>query len=310
MIITPPSFWHGRDYLKWLTAILLAFLGHWGFVLAFGDKNHPAPEPLSMPAVMLEFAEFAQSATKVEQLTIGLPQEVTQDSVASPSEPSPPVEPVETPKVAVEESPAVEEPEIVVEKQQNETPDPQTKPKTEPKVQPNVKSKVEPKKVAKKPVNKTSPKKVNAEPTERDSNSEVNSQASSQVNSAPPKGDDSQTAAPNDSDAHSKQLTQHWQSKVLGKLRRHQSYPHSALENRIEGTVAVNIQIDAQGNVLSAIVRKSSGHNVLDSEAIKIVQRASPLPAPPENLVKQGKVAFSVPIRFNIKEYRKWQNLG
>lgn len=287
MIITPPSFWHGRESLKWLVAMIVAFLGHWGFVLAFGNKAHPVPEPMAMPAVMLEFADFPQSATQVESFSVGMPQQITQDSIATPVDVMP--ETIDDPKISVEETSNTEEPEIVVEKKPKESP------KKDPKIVKN------PQKIVKKKINVERKK-----PQEK--TNEVDSQASALANSAPPKGDDSKTAAPNDSDGKTQQFAQNWQSRVLGQLRRHQSYPSAALENRIEGTTLLHIRIDSQGMVLLTQVYKSSGHHLLDNEAVKIVQRASPLPIPPEHLVKQNTLSFNIPIRFNIKEYRKLKN--
>ncbi|MDO4698771.1 MAG: energy transducer TonB [Pasteurellaceae bacterium] len=281
MIITPPSFWHGRESLKWLAAMIVAFLGHWGFVLAFGDKQNPAPEPMAMPAVMLEFADFPQSATQVESFSIGVPQQITQNSIATPAE----MLPTNMPKVSVEDTPEIAHAEIVVEKKP-ETPTKKRPQHTHPPKQGGEKK-------------TKSAKKRQAKPND------VDSQSSAQANSAPPKGEDSSTAAPIDSNGSNQQLAQNWQSRVLGKLRRHQSYPAFALENRVEGTVAITIHINAQGKLFSANIRKSSGHHILDSEAIKIAHRASPLPPPPAHLLKQGELHFTVPIRFNIKEYRK-----
>lgn len=287
MIIIPPSCWQGNESLKWLIALVFASLGHWGLVLAFGEKTHPTPEPLAMPAVMLEFADFPQSATQVESFSIGVMQQITQDSVATPADPTPDIAP--EPKVYVAESPEVEQPDIVVEKKPEEPP--QKKPEVVKETNQVVKQKP-----------KITRKKNQAKP------SNVDSQATAQANSAPPKGEEATTAAPNDSDGNTQQLAQRWQSRVLGKLRRHQSYPAFALNNRIEGAVVVHIQIDARGKVLSVSIHKSSGHRVLDSEALTIVNRASPLPAPPAHLPQQGELRFNLPIRFNLKEYRQRQS--
>lgn len=288
MIVMPPSFWQGAEYRKWLAAFGLAALGHWSLVWALGDKAEPAPEPLAMSAVMLNFAELPQSAMKIEPVAIGLPQEVTQESIAEPLEP-PPTEPTEPPKVVVEESPEPPKVEIVVEKQPKK---PLEKPKEKPK------------KVVKKPIEKP---REHTKPVEKPIHqaqvSNVNSQASANSSAAAPKGDDSQTVAPNNSVAASKSLAQNWQSKVLGHLARHQQYPASARENGVEGTPWVNIVLDEQGRVLNVSLRKSSGANVLDNEALALIQRASPLPAPPQNVLQNQRVTFAVPIRFNLKAF-------
>ncbi len=49
-------------------------------------------------------------------------------------------------------------------------------------------------------------------------------------------------------------------------------YPGSALRNRCQGTVEIEIMVDAAGGVTSANVRKSSGFPVLDEAALEVVK--------------------------------------
>lgn len=297
MIVSPPSF--AKEYRKWLAAFAFAAVGHWSLVWALGEKSQPVPEPLAMSAVMLNFAELPQSSMQIEPVAIGKPQQVTPDSVATPPEPQP-VELNEPPKIAVEESP-VEKAEIVLKKQ----PKLQQKPKEKPKLEPKEK----PKKVVKKPLEKpVRTPNENAKPTENARQakvSEVNSQASAASTAAAPKGNDSQIAAPHDSVSSSKNQAQNWQAKVLGHLSRHLQYPVTAQQNSIEGTPWVLIQVDGNGTVRNVSLRKSSGANVLDNEALALAKRASPLPAPPAALLKGDSISFSVPIRFNLNEFKK-----
>lgn len=51
----------------------------------------------------------------------------------------------------------------------------------------------------------------------------------------------------------------------------------------LQGRVLVVFSLSGDGTLLGARVSKSSGHNELDSQALKIVQAAS-FPTPPSNL--------------------------
>ncbi len=87
---------------------------------------------------------------------------------------------------------------------------------------------------------------------------------------------------------------------LLGRaIAKHKSYPKIAERRGWEGTVLLDLQIDNSGNVLSAIVRDSSGYDALDKRALEMVEKASPFPAPPK--VLQGSTFnISVPVAFKL----------
>lgn len=69
--------------------------------------------------------------------------------------------------------------------------------------------------------------------------------------------------------------------QILDVARRHNTYPALARENNWEGQVLVRMEIAADGRV-SLAVGKSSGHPVLDRQAMEMFKRAQaqvPLPA-------------------------------
>jgi protein TonB len=51
--------------------------------------------------------------------------------------------------------------------------------------------------------------------------------------------------------------------------------------------------------VLSARLTGSSGDTALDEEAVSMVRRASPVPAPPSGVGGGGAIVLAVPVRFN-----------
>lgn len=85
-----------------------------------------------------------------------------------------------------------------------------------------------------------------------------------------------------------------WQSRVNAHLNRHKRFPSGA---KGQGVVAVRFAISPSGQVLSASVARSSGDAVLDSAAVDLVRRASPVPAPPPSIA-QVRLGITVPISF------------
>ena len=66
---------------------------------------------------------------------------------------------------------------------------------------------------------------------------------------------------------------------VFGHLQRFKRYPAAARGK--SGTVVVRFVLNRVGDVIESAVTKSSGNDVLDREAVAILQRASPFPAFP-----------------------------
>jgi periplasmic protein TonB len=87
---------------------------------------------------------------------------------------------------------------------------------------------------------------------------------------------------------------------LLGRtIAKYKSYPKIAERRGWEGTALLDLKIDSNGNVLSAVVRESSGYDALDKRALEMVEKASPFPAPPK--VLQGRTFnISVPVAFKL----------
>ncbi|WP_323055412.1 energy transducer TonB [Brucella intermedia] len=86
-----------------------------------------------------------------------------------------------------------------------------------------------------------------------------------------------------------------WQSRLMAHLERRKRYPAGAKSRREEGVVYVRFRIDEAGNVLSASLARSSGFQELDSEVLSLVQRASPVPAPPPDANR----TITAPVKFS-----------
>jgi TonB family protein len=87
--------------------------------------------------------------------------------------------------------------------------------------------------------------------------------------------------------------------RLLAQLNRFKQYPRAARQAHIEGVVMLHFVMDGQGRVLSFEIVRSSGHPVLDNEALALIQRAQPLPALPADFPSPSLDAV-VPIEFSL----------
>lgn len=111
------------------------------------------------------------------------------------------------------------------------------------------------------------------------------------------------TAAPVQSDALSvKQAQLSWEGLVKGKLNSVKRYPSDAKRRGREGIARVTFLVDAQGNILSSEIVKSSDTLALDRESLAMLKRAEPLPKPPETLLNGGRTRVTMSINFELNQ--------
>lgn len=267
--------------LRWSLAALVVASAHGtaGWVIANWQRAEAA---MGAPpaAVMIELAPLAVAPEAPQQDVAPGPE-----MVEAQPEPEPPLpEPVEPPK-DVEPPPepepvAVPEPEIKIpelpplpDAAAVLTPPPKEAPKPPP---PEVKPK--PRIVErKKPVR---PDKPRAEQT----TAPVAQAQTAARAAAPAAGASAASPAANAS----------WRGSLIAHLNRFKRFPNGASP----GTVQVAFSIDRGGRVLSARLVRGSGDSALDEEAVAMIRRASPVPAPPDGL-GGGSIALAVPIRFS-----------
>jgi protein TonB len=91
-----------------------------------------------------------------------------------------------------------------------------------------------------------------------------------------------------------------WRTQVLALVEKNKRYPQAARSRREQGTAQVSFTLDRQGMVVSARVTQSSGFGALDDEAIALLKRAQPFPAPPPMFPGEF-VVVRQPIRFTVK---------
>jgi periplasmic protein TonB len=91
-----------------------------------------------------------------------------------------------------------------------------------------------------------------------------------------------------------------WKTQIVALLERNKRYPPAAHARGERGVAQVFFSLDRQGRVIDSRVVRSSGAAALDEEALALLQRAQPFPAPPADLAGPH-VDLTVPIRFNLK---------
>ena len=83
-------------------------------------------------------------------------------------------------------------------------------------------------------------------------------------------------------------------------LARYTDYPRLAQMQGWQGAVTMRLRVAPSGRLLDAEVYASSGHEVLDRQALAMAARAERFPAPPEGL-RDREVAVLVPVVFRLE---------
>ena len=91
-----------------------------------------------------------------------------------------------------------------------------------------------------------------------------------------------------------------YMSVLQAWLEKHKEYPRSARLRRIEGAVLLYFSIDRDGHLLAYRIERSSGHRMLDTETIAMINRAQPLPPIPSDM-SRDKLEVVVPVQFSLK---------
>ena len=88
---------------------------------------------------------------------------------------------------------------------------------------------------------------------------------------------------------------------ISQRLARYKEYPRIAQIRGWEGSVTMRLRVAPSGHLIDAELHTSSGHDVLDKQALAMASQARQLPAPPEGLSGGGEVAVLVPIVFRLE---------
>lgn len=91
-----------------------------------------------------------------------------------------------------------------------------------------------------------------------------------------------------------------WQSRLLGHLEGFRRYPTRALRQRHEGVTYLRFSVDRHGRVGAVRLERGSGSDLLDAEALEVMRRAQPVPAPPPE-IEGDPVEVVVPVQFRLR---------
>ncbi|MGE0715294.1 MAG: TonB family protein [Alphaproteobacteria bacterium] len=94
--------------------------------------------------------------------------------------------------------------------------------------------------------------------------------------------------------------SQSYLAALRAQLERHKTYPPMAQRRRMEGTTTVRFVLGRNGAVLSHRIVTSSGFSILDREVEELLQRATPLPPLPADVVADT-LEIVVPISFYLR---------
>jgi len=72
-------------------------------------------------------------------------------------------------------------------------------------------------------------------------------------------------------------LIAYYRLQVIGAARRYKRYPRAAMDNQWEGAAVVTMVIGADGRIREMTISHSSGHELLDRQAIDMFRKAKPL---------------------------------
>jgi len=99
---------------------------------------------------------------------------------------------------------------------------------------------------------------------------------------------------------HNSNAVPTWKTQIVALLERNKRYPAVAQSRREQRIAQVFFSLDRQGRVIDSRIARSSGASALDEEALALLRRAQPFPAPPREL-PGDRVDLTVPIRFNLR---------
>lgn len=94
--------------------------------------------------------------------------------------------------------------------------------------------------------------------------------------------------------------TNDYSSLLAAAIAKYKQYPKIAQMRGWQGLIIIELQLNPQGGLIYSQIKKSSGYDVLDQEALEMIKRASPFPQPPEAL-RTKNFTVLVPISFKLE---------
>ena len=89
-------------------------------------------------------------------------------------------------------------------------------------------------------------------------------------------------------------------AKLFAALERHKTYPQEARYRHVQGVAMLRFRMRRDGTVIGYRLERSAGDAALDAAVLAMIERASPLPAAPAELVGEP-IELTVPVRFALR---------
>lgn len=89
-------------------------------------------------------------------------------------------------------------------------------------------------------------------------------------------------------------------NSLWGAISKHKKYPKIAAMRNWQGEAIVELELDGNGKLKSKKIIQSSGHDVLDKQALEMVEKALPFPQPPE-VLRGNNFTITVPVPFKLE---------
>lgn len=173
-----------------------------------------------------------------------------------------------------------------------EPPKPKVQPKIEPKIIPTPKPA---------PLETYEPQTVSPEPVDEPSSPPVMSVAptteSTPVFTAPPPPPP-EPVGPSQIDIDA--ARRGYADRLARAIAQHKQYPRIAQMRGWQGETIIDLRLDGKGSVLATRIERSSGFEALDKQALEMVRKAAPFPAPPE-ILKSSMFNIQVPVSFKLE---------
>jgi protein TonB len=104
---------------------------------------------------------------------------------------------------------------------------------------------------------------------------------------------------PGDDAAEAGSLAQ-YRLALIGAAKRLKHYPAQAIDRGLEGRVDVRLVVGADGAPAAVSVKRSSGHEVLDRQAVDTIRRAiAATPIPPA--LRDREIVVEIPLLYELK---------
>jgi protein TonB len=87
---------------------------------------------------------------------------------------------------------------------------------------------------------------------------------------------------------------------LIVATRRYKRYPAIAMEKGWQGKVEVHLVIGANGMIASASIKSSSGHEVLDNQALDMLKKGKTTVPIPTSL-RGREFDIDIPVIFNLE---------